>query len=196
MSWHETQDPRWCDYGTSSKKKNGMGLAVGFPWFQSWVYTLQRDEKIRIIQTLVLTADRERWNYRSMGKMWKEEVTLSKINVISTGGWNLMTCNLVDFADEPLAGYIYARLHANISQKIINWDLRFLGGILRNLDLYFYTGVSWQPFGPNWKALGPWRWDDSSVTTFWNNLSVPSSRVINIPLKLILHSFDPSKWDL
>jgi len=129
-----------------------------------------------------------------MGKMLKGEVILSKINVISTGRWNLKPCNLVEVSDEPLSCYRSARLRANIYQKTVNWYLRSFE-ILRNSDLYFYTGVSGQPIAPNWKALGPWKWGDSSVPTFWNNLSVPSSRVINILLKLILHSFDPSRWD-
>jgi len=128
-----------------------------------------------------------------MGKLWKGEVILSKINVISTGCWNLTPCDLVDISDEPLAGYRPARLHANISQKTVNWELRYFGGILRNLDLYFSTGVSGQPIGPKWKALGPWRWNDNSVPTFWKNLYFPSSGVINKPLKLSFHSFWPLK---
>lgn len=132
--------------------KNGMELAVGFPWLQSWVTLPQRNEKIRIVQTAVLRADWEKWNYGMMGKMWKGEVILSKINVISTGCWTLTPCNLVDVSDEPLAGYRYSRLHADVSQKTVNWDLRSFG-ILRNLDLYFSTAVSEQPIVPSGKFL-------------------------------------------
>jgi hypothetical protein len=123
--------------------------------------------------------------------MWKGEIILSRINVVSTGFCNLTPCNLVDVCRR----------------------FRLTSCLLQICDT-----TCWHMAGDS-KLISALFGDYTSIPKFRNNLSVPSSkplapedgtvvpyrrfgttyrslsRVINISLKLILRLFHLWRWD-